>query len=160
MSLVSYALSIFGLIMLSTIDELMLPSGSLKRTAKVVFSLIITLTLLSPAIKLLKGNEYVPTDIEIKEIYIDEEFEEYALYLQKKNIENDINSQISAKNYIFKFSVECVMNEKLKKLKSVTIKCDFSGINENDKHIYISEISELITSAYSLNKEDVLVIGG
>lgn len=160
MSLVSYALSVFGLIMLSTIAELMLPSGSLKKTAKIVFSLIITLTLLTPAIKLLKGGDYDIPNIEIAQIEVDKSFEEYALYLQKINAENDIKTLISSKNYTFKFSVECVIDEKIKKLKTVTIKCDFSGINEKDKHIYINEIESFIASTYNLSKEDVFVIGG
>ncbi len=160
MNLVSFALSIFGLIMLSTIAELMLPSGNLKKTAKIIFSLIITLSLLTPAIKLLKGGEYTLPVIEVNEFEIDKNFEEYALYLQKTNAENDIKNLISLKNYEFKFSVECEINENTKKLKSVTIKCDFSGITTHDKHIYISEINELITSTYNLEKGDVLVIGG
>lgn len=160
MNFVSYALSVFGLIVLSTVAELMLPAGSMKKTAKIVFSLIITLTLLTPAIKLLRGTSYDPTDIEIAEFEVDKTFEAYALYLQKVNAENDIKSLISLKNYTFKFSVECCVGEKSKKLESVEINCDFSGINEADKHIYINEIKSLITSTYNLDKEDVIVIGG
>lgn len=160
MSLVSYALSVFGLIVLSTLSELMLPAGNLKKTAKIVFSLIITLSLLTPAIKLLKGGDYELPDIEVGQIEIDKSFEEYALYLQRKNAENDIKTLIFSKNYSFKFSVECVIEEKTKKLKTVTIKCDFSGINEKDKHIYINELESIIASTYNLNKEDVFVIGG
>ena len=80
MSLSAYALSVFAVIVVSAVADVMLPDGKTKKTAKAVFSLLITLTLLSPAISLIKGD--TPAfDIQTQYVSVDQDFVDYAVLL-------------------------------------------------------------------------------
>ena len=154
-----YALSVFSVIVLSVIAEIMLTGVKTKKVARFAFSLIVTATLITPVIKLFFG-EYEFSSISEYEISIDDDFSEYVFGLAKKRYESDIFELVKNSGHDYIEEVVCTFSEDENKLSFVEIKCDFSGISGEKAHTYISEIERLVEENYNLSKGVVSVSGG
>ena len=159
MNFTSYALSVFAVIVISAIADMMLPQGKIKKTAKAVFSLIITFTLLSPAIRLIKGDINVD-EIVVCDMNVDEDFITYTLDIAKKSYEINVFELLKTRGYDNVTEVDCEVDESGKKVKNVKIIYDKNGINGKDEHTYISEVKTIVASALNISEEVVSVSGG
>ncbi len=158
MNVTAYALSVFVVIVLSAVADLMLPDGRTKKTAKAVFSLLITLTLISPAISLIKGDTPV-FDFETQYISIDYNLVEYVGQIAKNDYESEIFELLKNSGYDGIEKVECFVDGENRRIIKVVINYDKSGIKKEDEHTYISGIKTAVVNYYHLNGEAVTVCG-
>ena len=158
MNITAYALSVFAVIVASAVADLMLPEGKTKKTAKAVFSLLITLTLLSPAISLFKGDTPV-IDFETQYIGIDENLVEFAVQIAKKDYEDEIFALLKNSGYDLVKSVKCLVDGEKRRIIKVEIIYDKNGISGEDEHTYISGMKTVVVNYYRLNGEAVAVSG-
>lgn len=159
MSLSGYALSVFTIIIISAIADMLLPEGKLRKTAKTVFSLIITLTLISPIIKLVKGDVNIGLP-EYEQIQIDSAFVDYVNYISKTDYEKLIFDTLEFNNIENVKSVACDIDDKSKLIKIIEIIYDKDGISGEDLHKYISEVKSILVDAFNVSEEVVSVSGG
>ena len=158
MSLSAYALSVFAVIVVSAVADVMLPDGKTKKTAKAVFSLLITLTLLSPAISLIKGD--TPAfDIQTQYVSVDQDFVDYAVQIAENDYENEIFNLLKNSGYESIQKVGCEVDGEKRQIIKVEIIYDKSGISGEDEHTYISGIKTVVVNNYRLNEEVVTVSG-
>ena len=158
MNFSAYALSVFGVVTISAIAEAMLSDGALKKTAKTVFSLIISMILLTPVVAVVTGKESFE-GLEVAEFSVDETFNGHILDVGKKNYENKAYELLKENDMPVK-SVECEVDGESKKVVSFTIIYDENGINGDDEHTYITEIKNIISVAFGIGAEVVTVRGG
>ena len=159
MNITYYALSVFSVIIISAVADIMLPDGKIRKTAKAVFSLMISLTLLSPAIKLISGDAGVPS-ITAQVFEADEDLICHAFDIAKRCYENEIFTLLKDSGYETINSVECAVDFENRKLEKVMIIYDKSGINDEDEHTYISGMKNVVCNVYNLSGEAVTVSGG
>ena len=159
MNITAYALSIFAVIVISAVADIMLPDGKTSKTAKAVFSVMITLTLLSPGIKLIRGDLNIE-DITAKAFETDNELISHTFYMIKTGYEEEIYVLLSDNGYDFVTSVECDVGEENRRLEKVKIFYDNVGINKEDEHTYISGMKTVVKNAYEIREEAITVSGG
>ena len=154
-----YALSVFSMIILSALAEIMLSGVKTKKVARFVFSLIITVTLITPVVKFFLGDatQFAFGEYELS---IDHDFASYVSSVAKKQIENEILSLLKNNGYVAVKEVSCTLTDSDDHLEKVEIIIEQDGISGNDEHTYILEIKSLIETNYHLSKESVTVSGG
>lgn len=160
MNVKSYALTVFAVIILSTIAQFVLPSGRTKKITKTVLSLAIATVVLSPVINMIGGGNGIELSYQEQTFVIDDDFVDYVDYLATASACKEIEEKLLSSGFGKKLvSVDCAIDNSTKQLKSVWIKLDMTGINEKDEHTYISEITDFILTEFDLEKGDVIVSG-
>ena len=145
-SLSSWILSIAGIVMLSTIVELILPAGVMNKYIKGIFAFIIMLVILSPIPKLLNQDIDISKFFESETIKVDEEYI-YQINLDKINkLQNDIKNDISSYGYKnVEVYITCDILDNTFMTKFVTIDLTRLVISENAEHTNILKIKQQIT---------------
>lgn len=145
-SLSSWILSIAGIVMLSTIVELILPAGAMNKYIKGIFAFIIMLVILSPIPKLLNQDIDISKFFESETIKVDEEYI-YQINLDKINkLQNDIKNEISSYGYKnVEVYITCDILDNTFMTKFVTIDLTRLVISENAEHTNILKIKQQIT---------------
>jgi|GEM_PF-3271519 len=159
MNVTGWALSLSAVMIIFAIAEMMLPAGKTKKTAQTVFSLIVTLTVLAPTISFLRGGR----DLELgdTEYYeIDTRFVEQTFEMTKSIYNKEIFETLKFYKIENISKVECLPDDEGRKIKSVQIFYDESGIIQADLHKYITEIKTVVARVYNLDEEVISVSGG
>lgn len=153
----SWILSIAGVVCLSTIVELILPSGQMNRYIKAIFSFIIIFVIIMPIPKLLKMNinldkNFIEQEIPVQEDYlyqlnlnklmkIKEETEEELQVKGYKNVIVSLNADIFVEKIEIKsINVDItrlVISDKLSHTSIVDVRRDIAKIVQN--HVDIEE---------------------
>ncbi len=157
-----WILSIAGIISLSVLIELILPSGQMNRYIKGILSFIIVLVIILPLPKLV--NEKINLDnifeydqgIEVDEDYL------YQLNLDKLNaLKVQLENKI--KNYGYKnvsVYISADIFDKTMQIKSINVDLSRLVITENAEHTDImkikKDISNIIMACVEINEEAIL----
>lgn len=158
MSVSSYALTVFSVATVFAIADFLLPDGKTRKTAKIVFSLVTTITLFYPVIGLLSGSQRFD-DIVAERFSVDESVVENATLIVKNDYENEIFDILKNSGYDYVDGAEVDFYLGTRQIEKIRIFYDKSGINEQTANTYISGITSVLSRYYDIDKECVAVFG-
>ena len=159
MNVTKFAVCVFALALISVIGELILPEGRTKKAAKVVFSLALTLSVVSPVTSILGKTSGLNIE-SVVDLGIDEDFILYVDGIAETSFGRVAESALLNSGVEGVLTVDCMVDDSTKKLFQVTVFYDKNVISEEDEHTYITEIKNIVSAACGIDKEDVLVSGG
>lgn len=156
-SISTWIISIAGIICVSVIIELIMPSGQMNRYIKGILSFVIILVIILPIPKLLKTKLDISEILDYGQIEVDENYL-YQFNLDKLTfLKEDLESkaeEIGYKNVVI--SINADIFSSVFYIKSVYVDLSQIGISENAKHKDIIEIRKDLSSlvAESLKIEE------
>ena len=145
-----WILSIAGIICLSVLIELILPSGQMNRYIKGILSFIIVLVIILPLPKLVNQN------IEVDEDYL------YQLNLDKLNaLQKQIEDKITSYGYKnVSIYISADIFDKKMQIKTINVDLSHLVITENAEHNDIlkikKDISKIIMTYIEIDEEAIL----
>ena len=145
-TLSSWIISIAGIICVSVVVELIMPSGQMNRYIKGIFSFVIILVIILPIPKLLKSKLDFSDLLDYGQIEVDENYL-YQLNLDKlsflkESIEEEA-ANMGYKNIIVSINADILSSAF--QIKSVFVDLSQIGISGNAVHKDINEIRKDIT---------------
>ncbi len=158
MKMKEYILSIVSVILLTAAVGIILPEGKTGKFIKGIFAVATLVVILTPLTKI---GDYIPafeTESGDVEIGYDEEYLDYMYdkksevyaaeiesYIQEKGCESDVEIVYDCADYEFH-------------IVKVSTNLYFSGISEEDEHIYImSEIQKAVAQYCGIEEEKVQI---
>ncbi len=159
-TLSTWIISIAGIICVSVIVELILPSGAMNRYIKGIFAFIIILVIILPVPKLLKSKLDLSEILDYGQIEVDENYL-YQLNLDKLNyLKEELETQtqtLGYKNVVI--SINADIFSSAFQIKSIYVDLSQIGISENAPHKNIIEIrqdiSSVITKQIKIEEEKI-----
>lgn len=153
----SYILSILGIVVAGVVIDIIIPSGSINKYIKSVYSIFVVAVIMMPIINLINNKDNFQlnyTDFQIQEdlgkyifekktIALEEDIEQYFANEGFKNI--DINLFYSVKNNNFRYN-SCAIN-----LVNLAINADKQHIN---KYEFIFNV---VNNYTNLTKEEIII---
>ena len=138
-----YILSILGIIIAGVIIDIIIPSGSINKYIKGIYSIFVVAVLISPLVRFL--NKTRDFKISYQEYKVDAELLKYIYSMRASSTEENLENLLSNEGYlnidiILEFSIQ---NEKLEynsckvNLKNMVISSDKQHIN---KYEFIKKI--------------------
>ncbi len=159
-SLSSWILSIAGIVLISTLVELILPIGAMNKYIKGIFAFIITLVILTPLPKLLNQKIDISSFFESENIKVDKDYI-YQLNLDKINkLQNDTKQEISSNGYNnVEVYISCDIFDNVFQIKFVTIDLTKLVITSNAEHTHIlkikQQITEIVKKHLNIGEDDI-----
>lgn len=160
MSAVSvWVLSIVGVVVLSIIVDLILPSGSTSKFVKNIFAFVIVIVILSPIVSFLSNkdfnldNLFTNNDVTVQEDFI------YSVNRQKLNkMKEDVSRAIVAHGIKgVNVGVEGNIFERDLKIENVNIDLKNLVIDENFSHINIkTSITQIVLRMIDVKEEQII----
>ena len=152
--------AITGIIILTAIGEAILPSGAIKKYVRMLFGLILVITVCSPFVN--GGISVLRIEADIEEVYtetqnMDEKERETVLRLYKANLSKKIAGSLEgiAENCDFEvgLDIETQNMQDFGKLRGVTV-----TVKTEDTDLYINdEIEEIISHTYGVLKKNIAI---
>lgn len=156
LSLANYLVTIGALAVLTTISQMLLPSGKLKKTVNVVFQIILIISIINPLTKIsLNFDE----KLENKQFNVDQTavgvITDYRIDVIENNCLKELNKQgVCAKEVEIlatKSSVQIT-------IEKVVVILDETSISDENEHIIISQRAVgVISDLLSVDKEAISV---
>jgi stage III sporulation protein AF len=159
-TLSTWILSIAGIICVSVIIELVMPSGQMNRYIKGIFSFVIILVIIMPIPKLLKSKVDMSEILDYGQIEVDENYLYQVnldkLSLLKESLEEKAD-ELGYQNVIISISADIFSSAFV--IKSVHVDLSQIGISENAPHKNIIEIrkdlSKLVADNIKIEEEKI-----
>lgn len=146
-TLSAWILSIAGVILLSVLVELILPTGSMSKYIKGIFAFIIMLVILTPIPKLLRQNIDISSLFQSETIQVDKDYIEQINFERLQTLQNNIENEISTYGYKnVKVYISSDIFDNAFSIKSATIDLRKLVITENAEHTNIVNIKQHITN--------------
>ncbi len=152
-----YILSILGIVIAGVFIDIIVPSGSISKYIKGIYSIFVVAVIISPVIKFLnKSHDFT---IKYEEYNINDNLLKYIYTMRATSLETNIEKVLNEEGFsgvdiIIKFSIE---NNELKynscyaNLKNLEISADKQHIN---KYEFIMEI---IKENTNLTEEEIII---
>lgn len=158
MNVKTYVLSVVAVVVISVVSDMLLPSGKMKNTCRAVYSLVVILVLISPALKLF-STEFDFSDVLCNEnIDIDGDFADYANSVRENLIEKSVSDELRRKGYGEpQVDVVAEMCDGTVSYKNIFVKFNKSVIIEQSQHINITEVSEIVADFLNVESGRVTV---
>lgn len=132
----NYILSVLGIVVVGVFIDVVVPSGSINKYIKGIYSVFVVAVLINPVVKFLNKNH--DFTIKYEEYVTNEKLLSYIYEQRSKTIEKEIENRLSEEGFsnvdlILKFSIE---NDELKyiscnvNLKKLVISPDKQHINK------------------------------
>lgn len=152
--------AITGIIILSALGEGILPSGNIRKYVRMLFGLILVITVCRPFIN--GGIDELKLETETREAYtqslnMDEKERETVLRLYKANMSKQIIGSLQGieENCDFEVAldIETQNMQEFGKLRGVTV-----TVKTAEKELYINdEIEEIISHTYGVLKKNIAI---
>ncbi len=153
-----WILCLTGVIILTTIFYLIMPSGKTNTLLKGIFSLICILVLIQPIISL-KNGEYTKLSLKEIEINLDDEYLSYIHSKRVENLEKDCQNILKkeglyTENVYFEFEKNSNFEYKIKEIR---INLKESVIENENEHINkIDMVRSSISKYFGIEKSTVI----
>lgn len=153
-----YVLSIIVSILLVSIASIILPDGKMAKFTKSIFSIIIIIIIITPAINLLKNESFNGFEFESDFAFSeDEDYLDYVYYKRVENLSATTESLLKSDNYETDVEIIYDISNYQIVIKKINVNFNFDGISEDDKHIIISVIKQTVSEYLNVDKEIVIV---
>ena len=160
MNLASYALSVTAVVIISVVAELLIPPGRSGKAARIVFSLIVTLTVLSPIKNIISGEPNIFSGFDEYTFDVDDDFVSEIFNTGKNNYKNEIFNLLKNSDFEEVTDVDCELDKESKLLKKVTVFYENNGISEAVEHTLINEVKSAVSNAFGVPKEAITLCVG
>ncbi len=163
MTLKSYALSVVAIVIISQIGDMLLPSGRMKNSVKVVFSVIIVLVFATPILKIAQGSSDIESlidNIEVNSVKIDESYISYVSTSRNEIYENYVENALIGNLGVsgVKVSVTTESSDGAIAIKNVIVDLSNAVLSGNEEHINMNEVRQVVAAALSIDEEKVTII--
>ena len=160
-SISAWIMSIAGVVCISVLVELIMPSGQMNRYIKGIFSFIILLVIISPIPKLLKKEFDFDNMFGQSEIVVQGDFLEEINYSKISSMQNRINEEIKNLGYInVEARIDADIFEQNMKIKAVYVDISKIVINQEATHTNIQEVKkdilEIVTGIVKIENQRVV----
>lgn len=154
-----YVLSIIVSVLLVSVASIILPEGKMAKFTKSIFSLIIIIIIITPALKLLKDPvEFNKFDVESDSTFSEDvDFLEYVYYKKIENLSTATENTLKNKNYDADVEIIYEISDYQIIIKKVNVILQSTVISDDDKHIIISVIKETVANRLDIDKEIIIV---
>lgn len=150
----AWILSIVGIICLGILLDIVLPTGQMSKYVKGFFSLLCMFVIIAPIPAFLTGEWTISIDTKLFDV--DKNLQKDIKILQEDALIDEIQDYLSKSDYLV--SVTIKLNESiLREFESIDISC-YMNITESEVESHVVKIKELITTKYSIEKEDINVL--
>lgn len=163
MTLKSYALSVVAVVIISQIGDMLLPSGRMKNSVKVVFSVIIVLVFATPILKIAQGNSDIESlidNIEVNSLKIDESYISYVSTARNEiygdYVENALIGNLGVSGV--KVSVTTESSDGAIAIKNVVVDLSNAVLSDNEEHINMNEVRQVVAATLSIDEARVTII--
>ena len=156
-SFAAWGLTLFGLAVVSTVAEMLLPRGKTKSVIRSVFATVAVLVIVTPLPGLIKSG--FKFDFTSDTVTTDTDYLEYIDGIKRKAFETAVRASLEEKGYPKDAYDLTVVTDGGYGVKSVTVKLVGSGITENGAHINKSEMKRLIAEFFGISEEAVMTYG-
>ncbi len=154
-SFAAWGLTILGLAVITTVAEMFLPQGKMKKAIRSVFAVVTALAVITPLPDLL--NKGFGANMESGEVETDSQYLEYVDDAKKNMIISSAKKFLESNGYVGGYELD--IDADGWSVKSVQIKFDESGITQNGEHINKNEIIKLIAEYFDIGKEAIMSYG-
>lgn len=145
-TLSAWVLSIAGVVLLSVLVELILPSGAMNKYIKGIFAFIIMLVILTPIPKLLNQNIDISNFFNSDVIQPDEDYIEQINFDKLSALQTEIEKEIENEGYQnVKVYISSNIFDNTFQIRSATIDLTNLVITANAEHTNIVRIKQQIT---------------
>ncbi len=154
-SFAAWGLTVLGLATVTTVAEMLLPQGKLRKVVRSVVATVTALVIVTPLPSLLKNG--FDFDFAADAVETDADYLDYVENAKNEIIAKSVCDHLKSKGYGsgYTLTVETDGYD----VKSVTINFSQSGITENGEHINKSEIIELIADYLRIGEEAIMTYG-
>ena len=151
-TLSAWVLSIAGVVLLSVLVELILPSGVMNKYIKGIFAFIIMLVILTPIPKLLNQHINISNFFNSEIIKPDEDYLEQINLDKLSTLQTEIENEIKQKGYkSVKVYISSNIFDNSFKIKNATVDISNLVITSNAEHTNILKIKQQITEIVKNN---------
>lgn len=157
MNIASYITTLTAVVIITTVSQLILPDGKMKKTAAVIFKVMIIISVVSPVLKSDITDEIFT--FETQSITADTEAVENIKSERIKTLENYCENMLF-ENDICIDSLKIVLDENTDfiTVKKVIVNLSETRITDEDEHINISrKTTELLVEALNVDEEAVFI---
>lgn len=159
MSLTGYLLSLSAIAMLTSLTEMVLPSGRTKQAVVAVYSMLLLLVIVSPLIKLKNRDFSVLTFADNGGYNIDYEYKDYATQVAVDLAENKALTALEKAGYggvEVTVLTEVVNGETI--VKNILINLKNLVILQDGAHINKTEVIQIVANCLSVDERAVVII--
>ena len=158
MTFKAYAISIATIVLISAFGQMILPEGKLKKSANVIFSIILVAFLVVPIAKL-DLTDFSSVNIDGVEFEVDESAVVYIQEQRIKNLENICENELS-KNCIDGVEVMIFAECSTAEIKVINVTLNFKNlvIPDESMHININEQAKTIIANLLMVDKGVIII--
>lgn len=154
-SFAAWGLTILGLAIVTTVAEMLLPQGKMRKVISSVFATVTVFVIITPIPNLLKNG--IDFDFSSDTVKTDQSYLEYIEGVRGEMLASSCAEYLKSKGYSdgYKITVESEGYT----VKKARVEFVDSGMTENGGHINKSEIIELIAEYFGIGKEAVMSYG-
>lgn len=152
-----YILSILGVVILGVLIDVVVPSGSINKYIKSIFSIFVVAVMLIPIINFL--NKSKDFKLSLNEVEIDEKILNFVFNERVKQTENNIIVSLE-KQGLSGLVVELNYSTELDKLTYISCEIDASNlvIQSDNQHINKYElIKEVVKGQTNLTEQEIII---
>lgn len=154
-----YILKVVGVVFISIMVDLIIPSGKMEKYVKGVMALVIVFVIISPIPTFIKGMQDQKIDISTN--LIDENFVKKANLLKEDAVKSTIISSLDAEG-INNADIILVADATKTEMKFLFVYVNLSNlvINEKNQSININEtVCKAIQGVIDIKKENIIIYG-
>lgn len=160
MGLSGWVMSIVGMVVLSVVGDIILPSGKISKTIKGVFAFITVLVIASPLPKFFNGDfEIFSSLVGNGEYSLDGNISQTIYDMRVKQAYSQVGTALETLG-VFNTEITIVSenNDTFPLIEKIIINLDNAVINETEDNIITSErIRQVVAESASVDKEKVVV---
>ena len=154
-SFAAWGLTILGLAVITTVAEMLLPSGKTRNVIRSVAATIAVLAIVTPLPNLLKyGFSF---DFTADSVVVDTDYIDYTDGLKANIVSNSAVEYLRSKG--FEGGIEVTVELDGWSVKSATINFSDIGMTENGEHINKKEIIKLVADYLRIGEEAIMSYG-
>ncbi len=154
MNLANYLVLLGALAVLTSISQMFLPSGKLKKTVNVVFQIILIISIINPITKITVNldDKFEKTEFYVDQAAVDT-ITEYRVEVIENNCLKELNKQgVCAK----KVEILAIKSDAQITIEKVAVILDETSISDESEHIIISQRAVgVISDLLSVDKEAI-----
>ena len=153
-----WVISVFSLVMISVLSGYIIPEGKLNGFLKGLFSIIISIAIVSPVLKIDFSNfsfENATVEIPFQKNYIEFIFDKKTEYI-KENVKKVLEGYDCFESVTIEYEIDKFYNYVIKK---VVVDLNNSVINSNEEHIdIIEDVKEKVLECVQIGKDLIKVV--
>lgn len=145
----SWLLSLVGIVLISVLVDILLPSGQTNKFIKGIFSILVVFVLITPLIKLKNGNFDIGNLFSNEEVAVDRAFINKANERELEYIENNIVEILAKKDIKVEKVVLITKSGNINSIDNVQVKA--AKIEQS------SSIKSIVSEILSIDKKYIIV---